>query len=101
MTKYRTIVVCGEVVVITEDGGVACIRVNIGDDYITTIDYYQNRINEDTKPYTIWDELGEGKMYCDDFTTPYTDPKHVQTALEWLVVGEVDFVYDETIWKGF
>ena len=102
--KYRIEHMGDELVVIVEDGGIACIRsvdeLDEGDGRQTTIDYYQERLTQSMIDNdTIWEELGEGDMYYNDFKTPYTDPSHIQNALEWLCVGETNFEVDETIWK--
>lgn len=101
--KYRVIKSHDEITVITEDGGIACIRdVDNGDEGAQSVtDYYQDRFDQVILDNdTIWDTVGQGKMYCEDWTTPFDDPAHVQDALQWLSVGDT-YELDETIWKDF
>ena len=107
--KFRLIKDSEEIIVITEDGGVATIR-DVegyvdgdfgGKDRKSTTDYYQGRLNSKMiDEDNIWESLGEGKMYWNDWKTPFDNPEHVEDALNWLCVGEV-FVADENIWPNF
>jgi hypothetical protein len=54
----------GELTVIMQDGGVA--STYNPDDYYRT-DYYQSRMTPETTLDTVWEELGEGKMYTKDW----------------------------------
>ena len=104
--KYRLMEYSDEIVVILEDGGIACIRdIDATDDMPdrqSTTDYYQTRFTQEDwdSQENIWEIVGEGKMYYNDWDTPFNDPKHIQDALEWLAVGE-SFELDETIWRDF
>ena len=104
--KYRITKNNDEINVILEDGGIACIRdaeeVNPGDRRQSTTDYYQDRFNQEMLDRgDIWEKLGEGNMYYNDWITPFDDPKHIQDALEWLCINcNEGFELDETIWKG-
>ena len=106
--KYRIVKRSDELDVITEDGGVASIRyadeMEENDGRTAVTDYYQTRITQEVldSGESIWDYLGEGKMYCEDwYRTDFDNPKLVQDALEWLCAGHTKFQYDETIWEGF
>ena len=103
--KYRVIKDSEEITVILEDGGIACIReayeLDEGDGRQSTTDYYQNRFDDETlESGELWETIGEGKMYYNDWTTPYDDPKHIWDALNWLCVG-CEFELDESIWPNF
>lgn len=77
-----------EVVVRTEDGGVASIDWN-GDHYYST--YYQTR---DTNEEVDWNKLAEGKTYCKDWDAieyASVDAAMITDALEWLCCGDYEF----------
>ncbi len=95
-----------EIVVIMEDGGVASISKADeceNDGTIAITEYYQARINEDTDPDEVWEELGEGKCYHNQWTKEmcdnHLDKRLVQDALEWLAVGET-YERDDSIWTS-
>ncbi len=105
--KYRITKNDEEVTVITEDGSIASIRyadeLDEGDNRTAVTDYYQSRFTQEDidSDDSIWEILGEGKMYYKDwYETDFDNPKLVQDALEWLCM-ECKFEEDETIWKGF
>lgn len=104
--KYKLLnTAIDEITVILEDGGVACIRgveeLDEGDGRQSTTDYYAvNLTDKFADMENVWDELGEGKMYYNDWITPYDDPAHIQEALRWLCVGEENFTIDDTIWAN-
>ena len=104
--RYRVIKDSDEITVILEDGGVACIRyadeMEEGDGRTAVTDYYQSRFDQTMiDEENIWEELGEGKMYCKDWYGAKFDSKEViNDALTWLCV-ECTFTEDETIWEGF
>ena len=109
MMKYRTIESGGEeIFVITEDGGLACIMDKEGcsedEKRLSSTEYYQERFTQEMldAEESIFEqtEMCDGKMYWADWETPYTNPDHVQDALEWLCVG-CEFELDETIWEDF
>lgn len=54
----------GTITVIMEDGGVA--TAYNPDDYYRS-NYYQDRMTSETTLDNLWDELGEGKMYWNDW----------------------------------
>ena len=99
-----------EVTIITEDGGLACIREaeaisNVGDkDYeprVATSDYYQRRIPntpDELKEFSecedIWEYLAEGKMYYDDWPTQaFNSWEAIHTALQWLAPHEENYEF--------
>lgn len=105
--RYRVIEL-DERIVLTEDGGVACIRtadeMDTGDGRESTTDYYQDRITQELvdsleEGGSIWDILSEGKMYYNDWTTPELDPEHIKDALAWLCI-DCEFKRDDTIWSA-
>lgn len=104
--KYRTIKSEDNVVVILEDGGIADIHYAeesvAGDGRMSTSEYYQSRFTEDDlkSEECIWDIVGEGKMYYNDWTTPFDDPEHITDALQWLASG-CEYELDESIWPDF
>lgn len=104
--NYRIIQTDDSITVLTEDGGLAEIRLVeelvSGDGRKTTIEYYQNRFTEEdlNNPESVYDILGEGKMYYNDYTTPYTSPEHITDALEWLAPGN-DYKSDNTLWPSW
>lgn len=104
--RYRLVESEDEIIVLLEDGGIACIR-EIGeldrdDGRQSTSDYYQTRMVQDMLDTdSVWDDVGEGKMYWEDWSTVFTNPKHVQHALEWLCVGDVEFIRDDSLWPDF
>lgn len=104
--RYRTVETPDSIIVLVDDGGIAEIREvgesDEGDGRQTTIEYYQSRFTASDllSGTSIWEIVGNGKMHYDDFTTEYTDPEHVITALEWLAVG-CEYIEDNTIWENF
>jgi len=83
-----------ELTVITEDGGVVCIRSAEMCDTVlrlATTDYYQTRITalKDATPENMWDLLSEGKMYTEDWTDKeYNNLDLIQDALNRLCPTE-------------
>ena len=69
---------------ITEDGGVASIYHN-GDNFISN--YYQTRLTEIDENEDIWEQLGEGKVYCKDWSQEDNKQSMINDALSWLVVS--------------
>ena len=103
--KYRVIKKDEELTIILADGGIACIR-DVDDDSSgrqSTTDYYQSRFTQEMldNNKNIWEEVGKGKMYYNDWTTPFDDPKHIEDALEWLCCDCNEFELDESIWEYF
>lgn len=104
--NYRLINEGDTIIILTEDGGYAEIRdveeVSAGDGRQTTIELYQSRFTEDDmlSGTPLYETLGEGKMYYEDFTTPYTSEEHVEYALDWLSSDAVHKL-DNTIWPEY
>ncbi len=104
--KYRTIIGKEDITVITEDGGIANIHyaeeLDEGDKRKSVTEYYQARFTQEMldSGADIWEEVGEGNMYYNNWTCEYDDPTLIGDALKWLCVG-CDFKEDETIWKDF
>tara|TARA_R110000772_G_scaffold5454_4_gene19494 strand:+ start:6226 stop:6543 length:318 start_codon:yes stop_codon:yes gene_type:complete len=103
---YRVIKENDEITIITEDGGVACVRyadeLDNGDGRQAVTDYYQDRLTQEMiDSDIIWEQLGEGKMYCNDWTTSFDNHEHITDALQWLCPLCETWEYDTTIWKGF
>jgi hypothetical protein len=94
--RYNLIETGDEVIVITSDGGVACIRqAEPFDDTprVATTDYYQTRLTDIPLVDDVWTELAEGKMYAEDWETrEFNDLALVFDALQWLGVGETDWL---------
>ncbi len=85
--KFRLILDDKEILVITEDGGIVCIREAESSSNITAItDYYQTRLTE--KGITsdnVFEILSEGKMYCKDWEIyKFNNINLIQNALSWL-----------------
>ncbi len=103
--KYRTIKSDDNIVVITEDGGIADIHEAEpyeAEEYRqSTTEYYQDKfdIADITSDESIWTIVGEGKMYYNDWVTSFTDPTHIQDALNWLAPGYT-YELDESIWTN-
>jgi hypothetical protein len=103
--KYKTIRKDDIIIIITEDGGLAEIHyaeeLDEGDGRQSTTEYYQNRFTEEDLLSTesIWDILGEGKAYYNDWTTPFDDPNHIIDALNWLAIDE-SYQEDNSIWPN-
>jgi len=92
-----------EIFVITEDGGVSIIREADDSDGVRSLsEYYQTRITDidirrtiaDPENNDVFCELDKGKIYIEEWETPYDDPDHITAALEWLCVG-CDFKEDK------
>lgn len=96
-----------EIIVIMEDGGIACIskveECEPGDGRIAITEYYKERINNDTDPDDVFGELGEGASFYNEWTkaqcNDHCDPRLIQNALEWLAAGET-FERDDSIWTN-
>lgn len=103
--KYRLIKSTDNIMVITEDGGIADIHESEpyeGVKRLSTTEYYQTRFTEDDllSAEPVWAIVGEGKMYYNDWPTEFDDHKHVVDALNWLSPDDT-FELDETIWPNF
>ena len=75
-----------EATVMMSDGGVAYFYHN--GDYMLT-EYYQDRFIPEETPLeegqTMWDVLGEGKMYIKDWEAKQEiDDEMIQDAVDWL-----------------
>ena len=102
--KYKLIKTNNEITVLTADGGLAEIREveesSAGDGRQSVTEYYQTHFtkNELLDYEGVHCILGQGKMYYNDWTTPFTNPDHIVDALNWLAPGETEYILDETIW---
>ena len=97
-----------EITVLTEDGGIACIReadaISPNEPRIATTDYYHTRITEleSATPENLFDLLGEGKMSCDDWADEqYNSLILIQDALAWLSPSEVEWNLSDSIFTEF
>ena len=107
--KFRIIYDSEEITIITEDGGIACIRkaIDMGPDEprIAVSDYYSVRIpdlegaNEDN----LFECLAEeATIYHDDWKdTPYNSLKTITAALDWLCVGEENWELTDDLFTDF
>lgn len=104
--KYRTVQTEDYIAVLLEDGGYANIHYAEAYEFEpnrqATTEYYGRKFTlEDLQSDTdLYEVLGEGKMYYNDWDTPFTDPAHLRDALEWLAPGYT-YILDETIWKDY
>ncbi|WP_063664818.1 hypothetical protein [Aliivibrio fischeri] len=84
-----------EITIITEEGGIACIREaeKSSDETRTAItDYYQLRISNEMNSDTLFESLAEGKMYNKDwFDVKYNSLDAIQDALDWLCAGQTNW----------
>jgi len=107
--KYRLIETPDELTVVTEDGGIVCIReaepITDGEPRIATTDYYESRITDlDLSALSdevdIWALLAEGKMYWNDWVEDtYNSEIVINDALAWLTSDTVDFERDDTLFS--
>lgn len=102
--KFRIIHENDEIIVLTEDGGIACIRQAEDIDNNTpreaVTDYYQSLITDfpDANSDDLFEFLAEGKMYCKDWaSTPYNSLKAIQDALDWLCLGQTEWEMTDTL----
>jgi len=97
--KFKAVIKGDNLVVVTEDGGVATIHHN-GDNYVTT--YYQSRLTDVNDPQELWQELGEGKTYSKDWIQ-FDMPEMIYDILQWLCVeaSTIKWKLDESIWPEF
>lgn len=85
--------------VIVEDGGVVSVYHN---DENQVSMYYQERIREDMDPDEIWETLGEGKTYRNDWPDGTSRDEIIRDALSWLVLPAPEsWELDESIWNQF
>ncbi|MEI6586723.1 MAG: hypothetical protein WCL56_11590 [Sediminibacterium sp.] len=94
--KFRTIIEANdEFIILTEDGGIVAVH-NNGENLVST--YYQNRLDSVSNPDDLWEELGSGKAYCNDWDNESV--QHiVKDALNWMVVPAPDkWVEDDSLW---
>lgn len=92
--KYRVIYDGEEYTVLLEDGGVACFRYYDGK---AACEYYQERITTETNSGQVWENLGEGKMYYDEFPEDVNPSKLLRHCRDWLCPGGEDWEYDEDL----
>ena len=102
--KYRVILDGDDsIAVVLEDGGFAEVHsaepLDTESKRKATTEYYQTKFTqsdiESNEP--IYEILGEGKMYYNDWDTEFTNPTHIQDMLEWLA-PEHTYELDESIW---
>lgn len=102
--KYRVIIEDAdnhEYIILLEDGGITATH-STGEYILMT--YYQNRITNDSNPDTIWDDLGNGKAYNNEFPYDTDVSELIEDALSWLFVSSDSsnvFERDDSIWKLF
>ncbi|WP_210498453.1 hypothetical protein [Vibrio crassostreae] len=88
--EFRIVHEQDEIIVVTESGGVACIRQaeNInGETRTATTDYYTTRLTEvaDADSDNLFDVLAEGQMFADDWeSVAYNSLEAITAALNWL-----------------
>jgi hypothetical protein len=92
--KFRIVFNANEITVITQDGGIACIReaddIIPGEPRTAVTDYYQNRLTDvlQNEEGTLFDRLAEGKMYQKDWSNvEFNSLVAIQDALSWLCMG--------------
>lgn len=102
--KYRIITEPDEITIITEDGGVVCVREAESIDTEpreTVTDYYSMKLTEIDILNDIWEELAEGTIYCTDWETAKFDSDEViKDALNWLVTSETEFTRDDSLFTN-
>ena len=77
-----------ETTIILSDGGVSSIH-HTGEYFLA--EYYQSRIDleqlED-ESYQFWEELAEGKMYCEEYPVENITEEMIDESINWL--GGID-----------
>lgn len=102
--KYKIVDHSEETHVVMEDGGIASIRLVDGEDYNCIIDLYQDRMTQDMLDNdTLWDEVGEGKMYCEEMLLENENDltEAIEFALDWLCPFCDEYEEDNDIWEDF
>jgi hypothetical protein len=95
--KIRIIQDKNEITVITEDGGIACIReaddMSPEEPRIAVTDYYQMKITDPSMTSeNLFECLAEGKMYHKDWIdVKYNSLTAIEDALAWLCSAETSF----------
>ena len=97
-----------ECTIVTEEGGVACAH-NNGDHIVS--EYYQDALSRGDleclyEDETIWDILGQGKLYSNDWAgdkkdyplKTKIDDEVVKDLREWLCPDETDFTEYRMKW---
>ena len=80
-----------EIVIITDDGGIGSTYLPEGG-YLRS-EYYQERISHTTTFENLWDSLGEGKLYSNDWDgeespkKEIVDDEVIDYILNWLCYG--------------
>ncbi len=86
--KFRIILEEGELTVITQDGGIACMREAepVDTPIVAVTDYYYDKLTDTTiTKDNVFEVLAEGKMVCSDWTIlKFNNPVLVTDALSWL-----------------
>lgn len=70
-----------DVTIVCQDGGIACLHSN-GEHMIATL--YQSRINPDTDFEAMFEYLGDGKAYIEDFGGNVPTPQMITHCINWL-----------------
>lgn len=97
--KFRVIFDPQEITVITEDGGIVCIReadaISSDEPRIAVTDYYQMKLTDPLcsgDSDNLFECLAEGVMYHNDWpNTQYNSLTVIQDALDWLCVGQEEW----------
>jgi hypothetical protein len=96
--QYRIITETDEIIILTEDGGIALIReaADISDDQPRTAvtDYYHSRITEyeEVDADNVFELLAEGDMSAKDWqTTVFNSDETINDALNWLCLRQKEW----------
>jgi hypothetical protein len=93
--KYRVIKDQGDLIIVTEDGGVAY----YSKETLST-ELFQGNLNDVSPESDLWDELSDGNVYIQDWEDGTDEQKIVQDALNWLVAPAPDnWQHDEALFS--
>lgn len=106
--KFSLILNSEEITVITEDGGIACIReaedMSPDEPRESVTDYYQMRLTDvpASEADGLFEHLAEGKIYCKDWVNAkYNSLEVIEDALSWLCVGESNWELVDNLFPQF
>jgi len=108
--KFRIIFDDGEneITVITEDGGIACIReveeISSDEPRIAVTDYYQMRLTDVPSSETdeLFEYLAEGQIFHNDWSdVKYNSLTAIEDALIWLCGAETDWEITDDLFPQF